>query len=467
MGGVTAVARYWRTARDALDAERLHLRNLARTDEVDFLPAALEVIQTPVSPTARALVWSSLIALALILAWMTIGEVDIVASANGRIVPGDDVKLIQSPQPGVVRAILVRDDQVVKAGQPLVLLDPTISGAEIEQAREALRAAQLDVVRTEAVLSALDGHALVLAAPSGTSADVLAAQTALARDTLSNIRDGEAVRLAERRSAIAAAAEAQGQITKFDRTLPMLDAEIAVYEQLLSKGFVAKVKVLEIRRQRLAAGTDREIALATARKAVAQTEAAVAAAGQVRSDARSRLLSDLVKASAEVEQRSRELAKATERSRLQRLVSPVDGTVVQLAVHTIGGVVEVAKPLMVVVPARTRVRAEVQVLNKDIGFVRIGQPVVIKLSAFPFTRFGVVTGHVESVAADAVADPKLGLMFPARVALDPPTPRSGKDPLRLVPGLEAIADIKTGRRTILSFLLSPLAEARQKAARER
>jgi hemolysin D len=464
---MTAVARRWHQVRAALAAEKARTLSLVRTEETAFLPSALEIVERPISPTARSAAWLLLAGVLLVITWMTFGKIDIVASAGGRIVPGDDVKLIQSAEPGTVRAILVSDNQIVKAGQPLIELNPTVVGAEAEQAREALRTAQLDAARDAAVLAALDGHPLVLAAPAGTPPDVIAAQTALARDTLAGIREADGARAADRRSAIAAHAEAAQQVAKIDQTLPLLDTEIGVYEELLTKGFVAKMKVLEMRRQRLATAKDRDIALATVRKTQADADAAGHASGQSQADARSKLRADLVRALSESQLRVEELTKAGERSRLQRLLSPVDGAVTQLAVHTIGGVVEVAKPLMVIVPTNSKLRADVQVLNKDVGFVRAGQPVVLKLAAFPFTRYGTVAGHVESVASNAVVDQKLGLVFPARIALDKPRlDRSGAD-LSLIAGMEVTADIRTGHRTLMSYLLSPIESTVRQAGRER
>lgn len=464
---MTALARHWRSARAALASERERARALVRTDETSFLPPALEIVERPVSPTARMVTWLALVGLFLVILWMSLGRIDIVASANGRIIPGDEVKIIQSAQPGIVRAIFVTDNQPVKAGQPLIELDPTMVGAETEQAREALRTAQLDATRDAAVLAALDGRPLELVPPPGTSPDVVAAQTALARDTLDNIREAAAGRSADHRSSMEAHAEALQQVAKIDQTLPLLDTEIGVYEELLRKGFVAKMKVLEMRRQRLAMGKDRDIALATARKAAAEMDAAGHAQGQSRADARSRLLADLVRARSEAQLRSEELTKAAERSRLQRILSPVDGTVTQLAAHTIGGVVEVARPLMVIVPSHGRLKAEVQVLNRDVGFVRAGQPVILKLAAFPFTRFGTVEGRVESIAGNAVMDRRLGWVFPARIALDRPRIEGSGETHQLIPGMETTADIRTGRRTLLSYLVSPIEATIRQAGKER
>lgn len=464
---MTAITHHWTAVRTALADEKSRAKGLIRTEEVSFLPAALEIIEQPVSPTARATTWALLILLGATIAWLTLGRIDVVASAQGRLIPVDNVKIIQAAEAGVVRAIMVRDGQRVRRGQPLVELDPTVSAAEAVQAERALETAELDRARAQAILSALDGHGLAFAAPPGTPADVAANQAALARAQLDDILATAATHSADRQAAVAARGEASVQAAKLTETLPLLDEQIAANEQLLAKGFVSKLKVIEMRRQRLSAARDRDIALQTSSKATAQMAAAGSGMAQSRAEARAKVLADLTKADADVRLRREELTKARQRSSLQRLSSPVDGTVTQLAIHTVGGVVEAAKPIMVVVPSSGSLVAEVKVLNKDIGFVRRGQPVAVKIEAFPFTRYGTVPGRMIGIGSDAVEDEKLGLVYTARVSLARTAINRNGEAIQLTPGMTATADIRTGRRTIGSYLISPVDEARLEAGRER
>jgi hemolysin D len=464
---MNALTHHWTAIRDALDNERARSRSVLRTEETDFLPAALEVVERPVSPTARITAWLLLGLLAVALLWLVLGRVDVIASAPGKLVPADDVKLIQPGAAGIVHAILVRDGQRVRAGQPLVELDPTVSDADTAQASKALETAVLDAARLRAVLSALDGRGLRFTPPAGTTAEVAATQIALAHAQLAEIRAGSQTRAADTQAARAARAEAQIQAAKLTETLPLLDEQIAANEQLLEKGYVSKLRVIEMRRQRLAAERDRDAALATTRKAEAQIAVAGGNSSQSTAEARARVLADLAKAESDARLRKEELTKATRRGSLQRLVSPVDGTVMQLAVHTVGGVVEAAKPIMVIVPARGKLIAEVAIANKDVGFVRAGQPVALKVEAFPFTRYGAVPGRLEQISSDAVQDEKRGLIYTARVALDRATILRDGTEIPLTPGMAVTADIRTGRRSLASYLLSPIDEIRRTAARER
>lgn len=460
---MNAITRHWDIVRAALDDEKTR-GPLFKSHEASFLPAALEIIETPVSPTARVTTWALLGALVFTISWLTFGKIDVVASASGKLIPADSVKLIQPAEPGVVHAILVRDGQRVRAGQALVELDPTISTAEAVQAQKALETAELDAARGRAILSALDGHGLAFVAPAGTSASVVATETSLARAQLADIQATASTHRAEQQASVAARGEARIQAAKLTETLPLLDEQIAANEQLLAKGYVSKLKVIEMRRQRLASARDRDAAIETANKATAQMAGAGSSIVQGNAEARARVLTDLAKAESDVKLRREELAKATQKSSLQKLVSPVDGVVSQLALHTIGGVVEATKPVMVIVPTGGALVADVRILNRDVGPVHVGQSVAVKLESFPFTRYGTLQGRIESLGSDAVEDEKQGLVYPARVAFKRPAATSR---ILASAGMQVTADIRTGRRSILSYLLSPIDAATQEAARER
>lgn len=463
---MNAIARHWDVAKAALADDRARVKAAVSRSEPQFLPAALEIIERPVSPTARKTAYLLTAGLLLTIAWATFGKVDVVASAQGRLIPVDNVKLVQPSDAGIVRSILVRDGQRVRKGQVLIELDPTVSGAEDSQAKSALQTALLDAARARAILGALDGQGLQFVAPDGTPDEIVQTQRALAATELSAILAAASGRGADRDAAMATRSEALTQAAKLSETLPLFDQQLAAYEELLTKGYAARLKVIELRRQRMATARDRDAALQTAQKATAMLAGAGSASDLSRAEARAKVLSDLAKAQAEARLRSEELVKSQQRSRLQRLVSPVDGTVAQLVVHTVGGVLEPAKPVMVIVPDGGNLVAEVKLLNKDAGFVRLGQTVAVKLEAFPFTRFGTVEGRVETISSDAVEDERLGLIYTARVRLTRAEIDRGDRVVPLTPGMAVTADVRTGERSIISYLISPIDKARREAGRE-
>jgi HlyD family type I secretion membrane fusion protein len=465
---MAGLAHHWAVFRQLIREEKERGAAVTQVDDTDFLPAALEIIERPVSPTARYTAMILMAGLAIAILWLLLGRLDVVVSAPGRLVPADAVKVIQAADSGTVRSIAVRESQQVKRGQLLVELDPTLSAAEAAQVRKALETAELTVARQRAVLSALDGKGLNFVAPTGTTPDIVDVQLALARAEYESARGTSSMRDADRRAAASAYSSAMLEAAKITETLPLINQQIEANEKLLAKGYVSKLRVIEMNRQRLAMIKDREIAQEAARRARAQMAAASGSQQQSIGETRARLLQELAQAEADVRIRREEMVKAIRRSTLQRLVSPVDGTVAQLSIHTVGGVVDVGKPLMLIVPARGELVAEVKIANRDVGFVRAGQTVAVKISAFPFTRFGAVPGRIESIGTDAVEDEKLGLVYTARIAVD----RywrvwEGTSIPLLVPGMEVAADIRTGERSIASYLTSPLQTTLSEAGRER
>ena len=163
-----------------------------------------------------------------------------------------------------------------------------------------------------------------------------------------------------------------------------------------------------------------------------------------------------------------QLAKANQRERLTQLTAPVDGVIQQLAIHSVGGVVTSAQPLMVVVPDATELTAEVRVANQDIGFVNPSQIASVKLETFPYTRYGTVDAQVKLVTADAVTDEKTGQShYPTLLTLSRKTMDVDGKTVPISPGMNITAEIKTGQRRIIEFLLSPVQRAGSESLRER
>jgi hemolysin D len=202
-----------------------------------------------------------------------------------------------------------------------------------------------------------------------------------------------------------------------------------------------------------------------------KTQAALAGVrsqiAKLESEFRAKSYDALNEAEANYRVRAEEVKKTEDKAALTVLTSPIDGTVTQLAVHTLGAVVKPADSLLAIVPKDEELIVEAMVLNKDIGFVREGQRAEIKLEAFPFTRYGIVNGVVEQISQDSVENKELGLVFPCLVKLSQSYVSVGPKRVALAPGFAATAEIKTGNRRVIEFLLSPLSRRLQEAGRER
>ena len=462
-----SVTQYWQIIRDAVREDRRDQRERKRSLQPEFLPAALEVIERPVSPTGRLTAWLLTLILVATLAWLVIGRVDVVASAIGRIKPSGSVKIVQAPGSGIVTAIHVSDGDFVKKGQLLLEFDTTVSTANLDQARKALMAADLEVARNQTILDGLAGRPIHFRVPVGTPPEVYAAQLGLIRAQVGEMHASIAGLEAARNSALSEAMGAGASIAKLNETLPILDHELDAMHRLDAKGYAPGMRLLELERQRRNEAGDRDVAIAQERRARFDAGRLSQQAGEARQQAMRQALSDLSKAQSDASVKREEVVKAARRAGLERLLAPVDGTVQQLAVHTVGGVVEPAKSLMTIVPVNTEIEVEAKLLNKDSGFVREGQRVTVKIDAFPFTRYGTVSGRVVSISRDAVPDQKLGATYQTTIRLDRNSIMVDGKPVPLTSGLGVVADVRTGSRRIISWLLSPIQTTVSQAGRER
>lgn len=448
-----------------MDTERS--RNRVARKQTEFLPAALEVIETPASPFGRVGLWFLICAVAAALLWSFVSKLDVVVVAPGRIVPVDRVKTIQPTELGVIRAIHVRDGQSVKAGQLLIDLDPTTSGADDAQARTGLEAAKLDRARSQAILEYLRSSRVSFSPPSGTPADLALIQENLVQAKIQEYEARRGMLLQQRREREAELAAAMAEEAKLRETLPLLEQQLSARRSLAEKGYYSKLRVYEIEEQRI----ERVRNIDVQRAAAAKARAAIAGLGdqlsQLSSELRQSAVRDLADARDNATLRSNEIAKTAYREGLMRLHSPIDGTVQQLAVHTLGGVVQAAEPLMVIVPKNSQLMVEARVLNKDIGLLKAGQTVRVKVDAFPFTDFGTLDATLDSISRDAVEDEKLGLVYMARILLPRVQKRADGKRFTLSPGMTVNAEIKAAKRRVIQYLLSPIATRLDEAGRER
>jgi hemolysin D len=459
-----------------------------RLQELAFLPAALEIVETPPSPIGRAISAAIIVLFCAALGWAWWGTIDIVASATGKILPGGRVKVIQPFETGVVRVIRVQDGMTVKAGDVLIELDPTANGAERDHLRSDLLAEQLNIARLRAALGDGDDPLAEFKAPAGADPELIGIQ----RQLLLN-------QVAEHRAKIAALARQQAQkeaeqatiaatIHKLGTILPVIQSRVDIRKTLVDKELGSKLTYFEV----LQLLVEQQEELGVQKSHQVETEAAIAAIRETRGQAvaeyRRAISDELAKAEQKATGLTQDVIKAEQRMKLQVLTAPVDGVVQQLAIHTVGGVVTPAQPLLVVVPSDSRLEIEAMVSNSDIGFVHAGQDAEIKVDTFNFTRYGLLHGEVLSVSQDALiserqqqpsgnrapgspnetSEPKgQELNYAARISLDRDWMQVDDEIVRLSPGMAVTVEIKTGSRNILSYLLSPLRRYRQEALRER
>ena len=453
-------------------------------DELAFLPAALEIVETPPSPVGRTIAFILIGLFTAALVWSWWGTIDIVASATGKVVPNGSTKVIQPFETGVVRAIRVQDGQPVKAGDVLIELDPTLNAAERDHLSNDLVAEQLNVARLRAALSGGDDFtppAKADPAIVSTQRQLLSHQVAEHRARLAALDRQEAQKTAE-------VATTGATIQKLEAVIPVVQTRVDMRKSLMDKELGSRLIYYETLQQLI----EQQKELGVQKSHLQEAEAAVAAIRETHSQALSEyrhgLADELVKSEQKANGLAQDLIKAEQRTRLQQLTAPVDGVVQQLAVHTVGGVVTPAQTLMVVVPSDSRLEIEALVTNRDIGFVHAGQDAEIKVDTFNFTRYGLLHGEVLDVSQDAIvrdrpqerpdergrgaandsSEPKgQELNYSARISLSQTRMLIDDRVVNLSPGMAVTVEIKTGSRRILSYLLSPLLRYRQEVLRER
>jgi hemolysin D len=438
--------------------------------EVEFQPAALALRDAPIHPAPRWAMGLIVGLLTFAVLWATFGKVDVMATAEGKIVPNGDVKTIQSQDTAVVTAIYVTDGQVVKKGDVLVDLDATDAISNASEAESTLTAARDEAARGRALLAAIDtGKSPVLQPlPDQDATDLETQRYVMAgeyADYTSNVQEMDA----DIAQATATLGETRAEIIKLEGTLPIEQTKEDDYAKLSVIGYVGlhdyyneKQAVIQMKQDLIEQKAKLVETQATLDSSKRKRDAYIA---QARRTWLEKIEDDETKAVSS----AGDLAKARDHSRLMHLTAPVDGTVQQLAVHTIGGVVSPAESVMTVVPTSNKLLVDATVDNQDIGFIKDGQPAEVKVEAFPYTRYGVLHGTVVQVSNDAKQDDsdKKKWVFSAQVALPTDSMMIEGKQIHLTPGMTVTAEIKTGRRRIMTYLLSPLIQHARESLHER
>ncbi|MBV8923701.1 HlyD family type I secretion periplasmic adaptor subunit [Bradyrhizobium sp.] len=463
----------------------------SRRTELEFLPAALEVLETPASPVGRAVSALIVAFLAGAIAWACLGHVEIIAVAPGKIVPTGRTKAVQPLEAGIVSAIHVQDGDRVKAGQVLIELHSTIVNAERLRTAHDLLKAQLDTARLLALREAGGSSDLhFVAPPQASEAEVSKAQAAMLAQASEQEQKLAALdkQIDQKRAEME---EIEASIAKVQASLPLVKEEAGVREKAMKIEFGNKIAYLEAQTKLVDQQNELTVQQRHANGTAAAREALERQRDQARAEYTHKILSDLSEAEQKVAELTQDLVKADQKIEERRLRAAVDGTVQQLAVHTLGGVVTPAQQIMLIVPEDSHLEIEAMVSNDDIGFVRQGQAAEIKVGTFDFTRYGLLHGRVLNVSDDAVVEDSAAKVNSANSPKSPDTSNGSGDPQRqrlgyqarvsldrmkmqiedklvnLEPGMGVTVEIKTGSRRVIEYLLSPLLRYRHESLRER
>lgn len=458
-----AFAEAWEQRRSLDTPQRL-------SHEVQFLPAALALQDQPVHPAPRYTQWAIMTFAVLGVVWACVGEIEVVATARGKVVASGKSKTLQASEVAVVKAIRVHDGQSVKAGEVLVELDTSASGADVTRLRNDLLAAQVDSARATALLWAIKSGQ----APASLSTYIAHAKPEQAQ-AAQHWLEGQYLELrstldqadAEIEQRAAEIQSSRSVIEALKQTLPITRGLAEDYRQLLDQQYVPRHAFLE--KQQVLLDQERDMAVQQARltELNASRKEAQRRRASVLAQTRRAMLDLQQQSEQKVVSLTQELNKAEQRDRLMSLTAPVDGTVQQLAIHTVGGVVTAAQPLMVIVPSDQPVEVEAFLENKDVGFVRAGQMATVKVETFTFTKYGTVDGEITSLSNDAIEDEKRGLIYSSRVRLLKNAIEVQGEQVKLSPGMSVTVEVKTDKRKVIDYFLSPLQQYAVESLRER
>ncbi len=426
--------------------------------QYEFLPAAEEIIETPAALLGAVVIWLTTILLALALAWAYLGQIDVVAVGNGRVSTEGSVKVVQSASYGVVKRITAQEGQRVHKGDVLVELDKTTAEKELATTAQSLNIARAerDILRRLAMGNGADdiiNSAGVSDEAKAVLREFTASQLALAGAKEQALKGSIASHQRQLQFNQQTKAQLEGEVQK------LKDRQTKVKQKLESANAIERIHLqneLDTLEQRIttansaATSQGQQVLQSQLTLAQAQSQSQVSLA-----ETNSSISGQVIAQEQRIAELENNLAKAKRALEQTTITAPVDGTILALNTRTIGGVVNVAERIAQIVPDNDLLYVDVTLDNQDVGFVRVGQRVVIKVATYPFQRYGYLEGTVENISPDAVQDEKKGLVYKAKVKLSGAN-SSKKNRLKLLPGMSVSAEITTGKRRIIEFFLDPL-----------
>ena len=411
-----------------------------QAQEAEFLPAALSLQNMPVSPVGR---WVARVMMGMLLVlfiWSVLGKLDISVNAAGKLIQSERTKTIASVEVARVSRIFVKEGQTVKAGEVLLELDTRSSDSDRDRAQGDNAVASLQAARSRALFDAIESTTPPRLAP-------------VAGIEPERFADAQRHLTGQWRDFSARLQRIDGEIQRFTESLPLATQRAKDYAELARSHDVPTHAWSEKEQARI----DLQGQLRDAKN---QRATLIAETRRLAQDA-------LNEATRTIGQSTQDARRASVRSDLLTIVSPTDGTVQQLTVHTVGGVVAAAQPIMQIVPTQGPLEIEAFIDNKDIGFVQEGQRAEVKIDAFEYSKYGTVPARVSHVSRDAIQDEKRGLIYAVKVALDQSAIQIDERRVPLTPGLSTMVEVKTGTRRVIEYILSPLQQHSRESLRER
>ena len=436
----------------------------ADTEDKEFLPPAVEILEKPPSPAGRVLIWVILGLFLLAILWSFIGEIDEVVVARGKVIPIGYTKVLQSEDKGIVKRILVQEGQKVKEGDLLMELDRTMSESDLNALKKEIAYYNTNIRR---IMAELEDKPFMPEAGSPVDSKDFVQQMSLYRSRQSEKKAKMEYYDAQIRQKEDSVRVAESSLVKYKELLAIAREREANLKEIVEVGAISKYTYLEYKGKRIELEQNVNMNISELSAAQAEAKAARQEKAQYQAEWNRQLQEELINSRKQYNSLKESERKAELKNKLIEIKAPVDGAVHKLDIHTVGAVVTEAQPLMEVVPEGTPMEVESWMENQDVGFVLPGMPVEIKVDAFNFQKFGTLKGKVREISPDAIEDKERGQLYRVMVSLDEEKLHMDNRDLQIYPGMAVSAEIKTRKKRIIDFFLEPFQTYKSEALRER
>ncbi|WP_334012720.1 HlyD family type I secretion periplasmic adaptor subunit [Alteromonas sp. S167] len=435
---------------------------LAPTSGQDWVLEAewQRIMQTPVK--AKGLLYSVVLVIFILVVWAYFAQIDEVAKGDGKVIPSQQLQVLQSYDGGIVQDILVREGERVSKGQVLLRVDPTRYISSLEENTTQFAALAAKVQRLSALTQGTQlrfGQKLLSQAPVIVENERKLYNSNLAE--LDEVAAGSDTRIMQRRQDVE---EERASLSQYEDVLTLSEKELAVTKPLLASGAVSEIEVLRLERQIV----ELKANIKKSKVAIARGLNAIEEEVIKKEESRLRLINrwsqELTEATGEMATLQQSQTSLEDVVSQAELKSPINGTVQRMLFNTVGGVITPGSAVVELVPQDDQLIVEAKVSPKDIAFIREGQSAILKFSAYDYTIYGGMSAEVKHISADAITNEKDETYYLVRLETKE---HIGNAELDIIPGMIVQVDILTGKKTVLNYILSPLFNVTSSALRER
>lgn len=420
-------------------------------DKHEFRPLLVEIEERPLSPLGRTLLWVILAFLAVMAIWLYVAKIDVVVTARGKLIPHGEIKMLQPIETGVISAILVKDGEFVRKGDLLIAIDPSVNDTNIESKRKNLSHFEVEIARLEALIAKKEFKVPAFCHDSSivatqqliysTTKLSFAQQTQLIEEQISQVKEQIEGSLSDQERLIKMLFSLQQREDRLIKVIDIIakDDFDKLHDQVIE--YQEQIKIKEHTISELRAKLSE---LYEQRKLVAQ-------------EYQKRLLEELTQKRKEATTLKVEIDAIEFRRLKQNIISPVDGYVGKLLVHTVGGVVTPAEKLISIIPKDAPLIIQATVLNQDIGFIKKGMHSAIKIDTYNFQKYGLLSGNVTHISDDSLEDEKLGAVYEIYIKPSEKFLKSKNgEKHEIHSGMSVSAELKVGKRRVIEFFIYPL-----------